>query len=355
MGRFANTDTRDPAVNVTNWFLVVVAGLSVLIRLGTKFWIFHRLTSDDYLIIASLAFCIAQCAAISTAVSHGYGYHFATISKQNFDQVMKSQYAAYILYVASLCLSKLSLSTFIRSLTPVHKDHFQAAVLQGLIAVLGVVGVFGTAFQCHMPRPWDYWHGQCFNLAAWNYFLSVSNIVTDCMIIAQALLLIAGIQATWHKKAVFASIFLSRVLVIIATIIEIVFSRDVRHSADPTYDYCPTTIVSQVVQCASIVTACWGQLKPFLNQLKSNGLRIRGVEYQYSTGKGQSSRSYGRSGTNHSREEHHELVPVASGQNLTTVSASPAWDADSQSSQTGIIRETRTWVVTGDEGHPERR
>ncbi|KAG2014504.1 hypothetical protein GB937_006730 [Aspergillus fischeri] len=296
MGRFANSDTRDPAVNVTNWFLVVVAGLSVLIRLGTKFWIFHRLTSDDYLIIVSLAFCIAQSAAISTAVSHGYGYHFATISSQNFDNVMKSQYAAYILYIASLCLSKLSLSTFIRSLTPVHKDHFQAAVLQGLIAVLGVVGVLGDVEE----------KGRVCN-------------------------------------------------VIIATIIEIVFSRDVRHSTDPTYDYCPTTIVSQVVQCASIVTACWGQLKPFLNQLKSNGLRIQGVEYQYSTGKGQSSRSYGRSGTNHSREEHHELVPVASGQNLTTVSASPAWDADSQSSQTGIIRETRTWVVTGDEGHPEHR
>lgn len=207
MGRFANSDTRDPAVNVTNWFLIVVVVLSVLIRLGTKYWIFHKLTSDDYLIIASLAFCIAQSAAISTAVSHGYGYHFATISSQNFEQVMKSQYAAYILYIASLCLSKLSLSTFIRSLTPVHKDHFQAAVLQGLIAVLGVVGVLGTAFQCHLPRPWDYWHGRCFNLAAWNYFLCVSNIVTDCLIIAQALLLIAGIQATWKKKAVFASIF----------------------------------------------------------------------------------------------------------------------------------------------------
>jgi hypothetical protein len=35
------------------------------------------------------------------------------------------------------------------------------------------------------------------------------------MIIAQALLLIAGIQATWHKKAVFASIFLSRVLFVL--------------------------------------------------------------------------------------------------------------------------------------------
>ncbi len=54
MGRFANIDTWDPAVNVTNWLLVVVAGLSVLIRLGTKLWIFQRLTSDDYLIIAAL-------------------------------------------------------------------------------------------------------------------------------------------------------------------------------------------------------------------------------------------------------------------------------------------------------------
>ncbi len=132
---------------------------------------------------------------------------------------------------------------------------------------------------------------------------------------------------------------------------------------DPTYDYCASTIATQVVQCASIVTACWGQLKPFLNQLKSNGLRIRGVEYQSTTwprGKSHSSksRSYGASGRHGSgnrgeRGEQHELVPVAAaGRNLTTVEAeaSRAWDADSQSSQVGIIRETRTWVVSGHDG-----
>ncbi|KAL5355609.1 hypothetical protein BJX96DRAFT_141554 [Aspergillus floccosus] len=352
MGRFANIDTRDPVVNVSNWLLVVIAGLSVLIRLATKLWIFHKLTSDDYLMIAAFTFYVTQSATISTAVAHGYGDHFATVSNQNFDQIMKSQYAAYILCIASLCFSKLSLSAFIRNLTPVHKDHFQAAIMQGLVAVLGVIGVFGTAFQCHMPHPWDYWRGQCFNMLAWNYFLSLSNIVTDLMIVAQALLLIAGIQATWKKKLVFASIFLSRLIVVIATVIEIIYTRDVRHSTDPTYDYCSVTVVSQVVQCASIVTACWGQLKPFLNQLKSNGLRIQGVEYQYSSMKGQSSRSYGRSGTHHSREDCHELVPTASrGQHLATVSAAPGWDAHSQSSQTGIIRETRTWLVTGDEAH----
>lgn len=92
---------------------------------------------------------------------------------------IQSQYAAYLLYIASLCLSKLSLSTFIRNLTPVNKDHFQAAVLQVLITVVGVIGVIGTAFQCHMPRPWDYWHGQCFNLVATLSVLDSDTSLSD--------------------------------------------------------------------------------------------------------------------------------------------------------------------------------
>jgi hypothetical protein len=55
MGRFANDpDRRAPILNVVNWFLLVVAILSVFTRLGTKLWMFHRFTSDDYLIVASL-------------------------------------------------------------------------------------------------------------------------------------------------------------------------------------------------------------------------------------------------------------------------------------------------------------
>jgi hypothetical protein len=54
MGRFAHINTRDPAVFVTTWFLVVVAALSVLIRVATKCRVFRQLTSDDYLIIAAL-------------------------------------------------------------------------------------------------------------------------------------------------------------------------------------------------------------------------------------------------------------------------------------------------------------
>ncbi|KAL4816100.1 hypothetical protein BDW67DRAFT_163049 [Aspergillus spinulosporus] len=395
MGRFANIDTRDPAVFVTTWFLVVVAALSVLIRVATKCRVFRQLTSDDYLIIAALALCIAQSAVISVAVAHGYGDRFTTVASADFVQVMKCQYAASILYIASLCLSKLSLSRFIHTLTPVHRDHLLAAVLQVAIAILGVTGIIGTAFQCRIPQPWDYWWQKCFDLCAWAYFLSAANIATDVAIIVQALLLIFGIQAAWKKKFMFASIFLSRILlvlphssslllrsskcqslgkfrlttkqlpsVIIPLIAEMVFTHEARNpdSDDPTYASCLAQIASQIVQSMSILTACWGQVNPFLNQLKSNGLRIRGVEYQSSAGtggKGQASasRSFGYSKGQQSRshrirgEEHYELVPVTIGQSETTVEAagSQGWDADADgdadsrscSSRTGIIREMR--------------
>ena len=47
-------DTWTPAVNVVTWFLLTTAILSVLTRLGTKYWIFRKWTVDDGLALGSL-------------------------------------------------------------------------------------------------------------------------------------------------------------------------------------------------------------------------------------------------------------------------------------------------------------
>ncbi|KAE8148356.1 hypothetical protein BDV25DRAFT_131303 [Aspergillus avenaceus] len=353
MGRFANVEDRQvPILNVTNWFFLVVAILSVITRIGTKLWMFHRFTSDDHLIVLSLIFCIGESVSLSIAVNNGYGTHEATIDAPHFHAIMKSQYSAFLLYILSLYFSKLSLSTFIRNLTPVTRDHLHATVLQILLSVWAIVALFGSAFQCQVPQTWNY-RGRCFHRDAWQYYVAASNIVTDILIIVQALHLISRIQASVKKKIVFATIFLSRILVIGASIAQIVLVHDVAGSTDRSFDDYGVTIAVQTVQCASIVTACWGQLRPFLNQLKSNGLRIQGVEYQSSVAKVSSPshhRSHERDDLSHgtvvSRQHHHELVPIASGQgNMTTISAR-AWDADSQSSQVGMIREIRTFNVS---------
>ncbi|KAF7596034.1 hypothetical protein BBP40_003814 [Aspergillus hancockii] len=352
MGRFANDpDRRAPILNVVTWFLLVVAILSVLTRLGTKLWMFHRFTSDDYLIVASLIFCIGESITVSTAVNNGYGKHEATIDGAHFDAIMKSQYAGFLLYILSLYFSKLSLSAFIRNLTPVSRDHFHATLLHIFLTVWAVVAVFTSAFKCRVPRTWDYRSGNCFHLNAWRYYFNASNILTDVLIVIQALVLISRIQASMKKKIVFATIFLSRILVILPAIAQLILTHEVAESTDLSFDDYGVTIAIQTVQCASIVTACWGQLKPFLNQLKSNGLRIQGVEYQSTSAKASYPRSETRDDQSRNSElhhqHHHELVPIASGQgNMTTISASRAWDADSQSSQAGMIRETRTWNIS---------
>ena len=47
-------DNLTPVINIITWFLLVLATLSVLTKLATKYLLIHKLTSDDYLIILSL-------------------------------------------------------------------------------------------------------------------------------------------------------------------------------------------------------------------------------------------------------------------------------------------------------------
>jgi hypothetical protein len=89
MGTRFKGDTKDPGVNVTTWFLLVVSIFSVSARLGTKLRLFKKLTTDDFLIIASLIFSIGQCIAVSLAVGSGYGKHFKDVPSAEIDVVMK--------------------------------------------------------------------------------------------------------------------------------------------------------------------------------------------------------------------------------------------------------------------------
>lgn len=81
--------TWTPAVNILTWFMLVTAILSVLTRLGTKYFIFRKWTFDDALATASMVFCIAQSIAISKATENGLGQHLNMLSDVKIESVMK--------------------------------------------------------------------------------------------------------------------------------------------------------------------------------------------------------------------------------------------------------------------------
>ncbi|KAJ5740749.1 hypothetical protein N7493_000621 [Penicillium malachiteum] len=354
-------DTKNPAVNVTNWVLLSTVILGVLARLGTKLRLFKRLTLDDCFIIASLvgahllynfsgyrAFCAIQSICVSMAVDAGYGNHFTELSTDQFDTVMKIStqylYASTMVYIASHCFSKLSLVIFIRSLTPSSKDHFFALLIGIVTGVWAVASIFGYAFQCSVPNTWDFWNGKCFNIEAWRYFVCISNIVTDFLILAQGFLLLYRVQAAVTKRLLIASLFLPRLLVIGAVLAELIFTHKAVNTTDPTYAYCDVTILQETSQCLGIITACWGQLKPFLSWLKSSGLRIQDFDYtNYANAYGRSniqSQTQSRPRTGRG-ELNLGTFPL---QKKTQILVTRDWEVDSQSSQADIIQEPHTWA-----------
>ncbi|KAE8373573.1 hypothetical protein BDV26DRAFT_296803 [Aspergillus bertholletiae] len=351
MAQFS-ADSWTPAVNVLTWFLLVTAILSVITRLGTKYWIFRKFTEDDYLSITSLVFCAAQSIAVSMATANGYGEHYESLSTSNIEQMMKSLYSANILFVFSMCFSKLALISFIDNLTPASTDHRIAVGLKIFTLIWAGIGIITSAFQCKPPRTWDYLYGKCFNIHAWWDYLGTTNILLECGMIMQAMLVIVRIQTHMKKKAVLAAVFLLRVAVIIMIICQLVYARQTSESPDLTHETWPVAISTQLVQSLSIVTACAPQFKPFLDNLRSTGMRLGGM-----TSYGHSQKEYGSYSVTRGRSRRvtvpsdtHELVPLPEQDaHQTTVTASRpslGWDAESQSSQTHIIHETRTWAVT---------
>ncbi|CAG7954434.1 unnamed protein product [Penicillium olsonii] len=362
MGTRFTGDSKDPEVNVTAWCLLVVVVLAVFARLGTKYHIFKRLTSDDFLVIVSAAFCIAQVVTLSLAVAAGYGTHKKDVSDANFDQIMKNLWTASLLYIASLCFSKLSLVIFTLRLSPAAKDHRLGKIVAGLVVTWAIVAILGTAFECEVPRSWDFWNGKCINMVshlhlhigkehcfakiyqeAWHYFVCLSNMATEALILTQAFLLIKGIHASFKKRLVFASIFLPRILVIGVIIAQLPLIRPATTSTDPSYDICDISVIEELVQCLSIVTACWGQLKPFLTWLKLEG-RLR-----VNTGTGDTYNLDSKSQFRSRERKANADYGLSSRSEPLVVSVTRDWEVDSQSSQTHIIRENQhPWMGEGE-------
>ncbi|KAJ5356283.1 hypothetical protein N7517_010892 [Penicillium concentricum] len=341
-------NTWTPAINVLTWFMLVTAILSVLTRLGTKYFIFRKWTFDDGLATASLVLCIAQSIVVSVATAHGLGQHRDMLSDHSLETMMKAEYAATILFIVSICCSKLSLLVFIRNLTPASLDRRFALVLGILIGLWTVVSIFTAAFQCGVPETWNYLYGSCFHRAAWWNYLGITNILTEAGIMGQALLVIVRIQTDFSRKASLSSVFLIRVIVIIAIICQLAYASQ-KNSTDSTFDGWAVAISTQVAQTLSIVTACSPQFKPFLDNLRSSGMGLGMTSSNYAS----KHRTYAMSTYKHSRRtqgtqgsETHELVSMPQG--TQTVVTARDDDNESQSSRSNIIMETRTWTVTGE-------
>ncbi|BCS25686.1 uncharacterized protein APUU_50397S [Aspergillus puulaauensis] len=372
-------DSNAPAVIVLTRFLLVTLILGCLARLATKWWKFGTFFRDDYYAMLAMAASIAQAVAVSIAVNLGYGSPITQLSESQVAGILKvpnrsslsyirraaneqAQYASTLFYVLGIALSQLSLLCFVQYLASRNNYSFMARQLA--IAVVAVVGVFGSAFQCH-PRQWDYIHDRCYNREAWFIYLAASMILAEIAIIAHAVVVLINVQTSCKRRLNLTSVFLFRIVVPGTLLAQITLIHKTIHSPDPTSHTWPVAVCTQLALCLSNVTASAPQFVPILRSLQSTGMRLDGItRYTHtSSSNAQDSRSrYFFSASASARRTRAESgleledFPLAStrttvtggyeGYTLDDRVREEDKDDGSQSSQAGIIRATRTFGIT---------
>ena len=165
--------------------------------------------------------------------------------------------------------------------------------------------------------------------------------------------------------------------VIAAAVARVIYLNDAFKSTDYTFAIWPAALCSAVLQSLSIITACIPYLKPFLESLesgliRSDDLRRMGMTDMYGNGTEKMNSSQGSRqvipNSRRTSERPHELssmrkeLGTTNAKSFVIDTGAPAtaigtahgdsdhhhsWDADSQSSQSKIIKKTTTmsWAI----------
>lgn len=75
-------------------------------------------------------------------------------------------YAADILFIAALAISKLSVVYFVARLTPHVKYVKLCTVASALCVAWGIGGVFALALRCNLAKPWITIGERCTNMVS---------------------------------------------------------------------------------------------------------------------------------------------------------------------------------------------
>ncbi|WEW55539.1 hypothetical protein PRK78_000970 [Emydomyces testavorans] len=183
-------------------------------------------------------------------------------------------------------------------------------------------------------------------------------MLTDVVQVGLMMIITSQIQTSTHRKITIASVFGTRLSVVAAVVLQLYFFNQVRDTKNATFDYWRMSVCTQIIQSLAVVTACIPFLKPFLDSLESGLLRADD-QYHRSTAKGSyrynlsGSKSSGRKAFRKDTEEFNELGVLSSkrsrgrnGHGTQVESGVVDWDdCNSQSSESRIIKETRTITV----------
>ncbi|OQE07278.1 hypothetical protein PENVUL_c014G03190 [Penicillium vulpinum] len=239
-----SSDNRGTIITLTSVSLLIVAIIFVLAKfVNTPIW-------------AALILAIIQVVLLQKAVDHGLGKHQDRLTEGDIQTWSKFAYAAHILLILVLSLSKMSTILLVWKLTPSMSLRRSCVVTAGMVVGWSIFGVLSIAFQCELPDLWLYSPERCAGKGALFYPIAVVNVLTEIIIIVQPFIMMRNVQMVWHKRMKIRCSFSLRLSIVALGIAHLAFIPSFVHSTDVSWDIAIWEIIGQAMMLTTVVIAC---------------------------------------------------------------------------------------------------
>ncbi|KAI9803961.1 MAG: hypothetical protein M1833_000242 [Piccolia ochrophora] len=241
------SDNQGPIVTIAGTVMMIWMLLCYLMRLGIRFGFNGPFKSDDAVISAATVFGVAQTIATYAQVGNGLGRRQEDLNSSTILSFFKASPLdpLDLLYVVTVCLSRVSVALLIARLTRSKKHLVATHVATGFAAVWGVAALFTIA------------------ALRWEIITGI-GVFIEIILLALPVFLVWGLQMPFGPKAVVVAAFSFRLPVIATTILRIIYLRTGLESDDMTFDLVTGTILSQVDMHYSLMAATIPCMKPFV-------------------------------------------------------------------------------------------
>ncbi|KAJ5645232.1 hypothetical protein N7507_011243 [Penicillium longicatenatum] len=251
-----SSDDRGAIITLTSVSLLIVAIIFVLAKFCSAIYFKQRRTAVNTPIWVALVLAIVQVVALQKAVDHGLGRHQSQLSEGNIQAWSKFAFAAHILFIVVLALSKMSTILLVWKLTPSQSLRRSCAFTAGIVVAWSIFAVSSIAFQCGLPDPWLYSPKQCAGDGVFFYLIAVFNVLTEIIIVVLPFMMMRNVQMNWHKRVKILCSFSSRLSIVGLGIAHLALTPSFVHSTDVSWDIVDWETVSQAMMLTTVVIAC---------------------------------------------------------------------------------------------------
>ncbi|KAJ5493611.1 hypothetical protein N7463_009698 [Penicillium fimorum] len=252
---------------ITAAICLMISLVCLLIRVYVRKFLSPPWGSDDIVLLGATITAVAESIVIFHAASIGFGTDISLLTQNAVDRIQNSLFAADILYLLTLYLSKCCIIAIYSRLTPSTRHMSILRATFGLSTVGIIVSVLVIAVNCEGNKPWVIPGEQCHNLLPRWQAIAALDISTELLLFTFSIGLVWGLQMPISHKVVIMVSFAARLPLIILSALHLSRLKEYTTIKNPSFTAINHSIFTQIHLNYALVACTVFCLRPFMNAL----------------------------------------------------------------------------------------